>query len=200
MQKILLFTDLHLKRNGNKIIGIDPVERFQNGLAHALANHSDADHLIILGDLTHNGHMDEYRILAEILSTCPIPITMLLGNHDRRENFTATFPDHPKTSAGFIQTSFQLGQHHLITLDTLKDPYARTEHWGKLCQTRRAWLDQTLAKTGGEPVLIFMHHPPFNVGFPGMDVIKLNDGDKFLADLNKHPNDCLLYTSDAADD
>lgn len=41
-----------------------------------------ADLLLIAGDLTQTGHIEEGRILARDLSSCPVPVIAVLGNHD----------------------------------------------------------------------------------------------------------------------
>ena len=44
-----------------------------------------------------------------------------------------------------------------------------------------------MAKANGAPVYIFMHHPPFKIHHPLMDLIPLEDGDGF-GDLLKGHN------------
>lgn len=41
-----------------------------------------ADALLLAGDLTQVGHLDEGRALAADLSTCPVPVVAVFGNHD----------------------------------------------------------------------------------------------------------------------
>ncbi|MGC1488813.1 MAG: phosphodiesterase, partial [Albidovulum sp.] len=68
MQKLLVFTDIHFLADGGTIIGLDPVARFQMGLAKALANHPDAGRIIITGDLTHHGEAAEFARLRAVLA------------------------------------------------------------------------------------------------------------------------------------
>jgi Icc-related predicted phosphoesterase len=42
----------------------------------------DADILILAGDLTDTGHLNEAEILKEELNACSIPVIAVLGNHD----------------------------------------------------------------------------------------------------------------------
>jgi Icc-related predicted phosphoesterase len=51
----------------------------QDTIDHASQN---ADVLILCGDLTHLGLPEEAQTLADILSTCRIPVVAVLGNHD----------------------------------------------------------------------------------------------------------------------
>src|SRR3712207_3689897 len=41
-----------------------------------------ADILILAGDLTDTGHLNEAEILKEELKACSIPVVAVLGNHD----------------------------------------------------------------------------------------------------------------------
>ena len=46
----------------------------------------DADILILAGDLTDTGHLNEAEILKEELKACSIPVIAVLGNHDFERN------------------------------------------------------------------------------------------------------------------
>ena len=50
--KVLVMTDIHITKEGRKIIGLDPMERLKAALNHALEAHPDAACLVITGDLT----------------------------------------------------------------------------------------------------------------------------------------------------
>jgi len=187
MHKALVFTDLHIPRAGETIIGLDPMARFAEGLAHALHRHPDAAHIIITGDLTHTGHAAEYARLAAALAACPIPITLTLGNHDHRPTFDAAFPDVTRTPDGHAQTALDLGGARLLVLDTHDDHGHAPPHGGWLCPARLDWLDRELARADreGRPVVVLCHHPPFDTGFDGMDAIKLANGDELLHRLQR---------------
>lgn len=188
MHKILVFTDLHLKAQGT-IIGLDPVARFTAARDAALAAHGDAVLTVLLGDLTHSGKPEEYELLADLLTPFPMPVLPMLGNHDNRAAFLDRFPDAAGPD-GFVQRIVDLDGVRLILLDTLDEPRSQgVEHAGVLCARRLAFLDTALAGAGARQVLVFAHHPPFAVGFPGMDAIRLRDGGALttrLAPLRAH--------------
>lgn len=58
----------------------------------------DADLLLLAGDLTQTGDLDEALVLAEDLEGCSIPIAAVLGNHDFHKNqdreLTSMLEDH----------------------------------------------------------------------------------------------------------
>lgn len=178
MTKILLMTDLHLRPAGETIIGIDPWQRLESALTHAMNRHPDAERLILMGDLAHRGKRKVYRALAKRLADLPIPVSLTLGNHDKRGAFLQAFSGTQTDENGFIQSVVDLAGERLILLDTLDEgPH---QHWGRLCEKRRAWLKTTLDGAGEKRVSLFMHHPAFDIGYPGLDAMKLRDADTFL--------------------
>ena len=187
MQKILVFTDLHLLPEGETLIGIDPGERLRQGLEHATAQHPDAARIILTGDLTHNGTPQEYARLRDILNGFSIPICLMLGNHDRRGPFLQAFPDTPTTAQGHVQQVVDLEDSRLILLDTLNEEAGDT-HSGLLCADRLAWLDARLCEAAKKRCVLFTHHPVFATGFKGMDWIGLKSIPELSALLARHQN------------
>ncbi len=187
MQKLLVISDIHICKEGETIIGLNPLARFQQVLDTALTAHPDANALILLGDLTHHGFPEEYAQLAAALADVTIPVLPMLGNHDRREPFQAAFPNAPRMASGHVQMVHDLDHHRVILLDSLDGPpYPDKHHAGQLCDQRKAFLAQALETAEGRVPLIFIHHPPFNTGIAGMDDIKLADGDRLLGMLASH--------------
>ena len=92
-EKLLVFTDLHIVPEGERIIGIDPAERLSEAIKHAVALHPDATRAVLTGDLTHHGTLDEYTRLKSLIGDLPVPVHMTLGNHDRRDAFFQVFPE-----------------------------------------------------------------------------------------------------------
>ncbi len=187
MEKLILITDLHVTSTDDLIIGLDPIARLKSVLNHAQAHHGDADAIILLGDLTHHGRIDQYERLGAVLNPIPTPLIPMVGNHDRRDRFRAAFPKAPDDGDGFVQSILDFPQHRIITLDTLMGPpYPAGQHIGELCEKRMAWLENALSGAEGRMPLVFMHHPPFSTGIVGMDRIQLRDGDAVLALLAKY--------------
>src|ERR1043166_2919751 len=100
MATIAQLTDLHLLEDdyaqrpfgprarlsylsfGRKLDPIERRERVATSLAEVRAK--GADHLVITGDLTEDGDMAQFELLAELLAESRIPperITLLPGNH-----------------------------------------------------------------------------------------------------------------------
>lgn len=189
MQKILIFSDLHICAPGERIIDLDPSARFEMVLEAALADHPDAAAIVLLGDLTHHGHPDEYRELHRIIANVRTPIVPMMGNHDERATFLAQFPDAQRMPSGHLQHHFDIENHRIITLDSLDGPpYRVGHHLGRLCDDRITFLDDALTTRDGRHATVFIHHPPFDTGILGMDMIKLEDGEALLDLLSNHGN------------
>lgn len=182
MRKVLVFTDIHLVPEGETIIGLDPMTRFTHGLAHALDRHPDAARVVLCGDLSHNAAPVEYARLRHALDSCPLPVSLMLGNHDRRAPFLAAFPEAARTETGHIQHHADIGDHRLVCLDTL-DEDAPDLHSGFMCDARLDWLDHALDTAGPRRVIVFTHHPPIETGFAGMDRIGLRNRRGLIARL-----------------
>ena len=186
MTKLLALTDIHMKPEGQSIIGIDPFENFKRGLVHALKHHPDAERVILMGDLTSSGTMEEYARVAEIIADCPIPVSLMCGNHDQRDNLIATFPTTPLDPKGFVQDAFVYGTTRVLITDTqFGPPFVSYAHLGQYCAKRFAWLSDQLAqaKAANQTVALFAHHPPMKVGFAGMDQIRMRDDKKMAETL-----------------
>ena len=188
MKKILAFTDIHMRVEGQTILGLDPFAQFQDALAHALANHADARHVMLMGDLTNSGKIPEYQRVRQVLQACPLPFTLMPGNHDNRDNMRAVFGDLPTTDQGYLQAVIDVEGDRLITLDTLDGPPFRHDvHSGNLCLDRLAWLERVLQRSSGKRVSVFTHHQPCTIGMDGIDLIRLRNGAEFIELLRRHP-------------
>jgi 3',5'-cyclic AMP phosphodiesterase CpdA len=144
------------------------------------------DAVLITGDLTDNGRPEEYALLADMLKrTLDMPVYVIPGNHDRRENFRAGLAHLPgvTTDAEFVQYTVEDLSVRLIMLDTVVPGAGH----GVLCPNRMAWLEARLAEQPARPTLIAMHHPPFIIGIGHNDKINLHGCDAFAALMARHP-------------
>ena len=181
--KIITLTDIHILPENGRLIGIDPTERLRLAIEHINRTQSDAAMCVITGDLTHHGDLESYSILKRELSKLEIPVRILIGNHDIRDNFISAFPEIKTDSSGFVQFQEDIGGYRLIGLDCANQPRIEGTRngAGNLGNGRLEFLELALTSAGGQPSIIFMHHPPFDSGFPGMDVIKLMEPEAFFS-------------------
>ena len=87
----------------------------------AAVNKSEADFVLITGDLTENGEPTQFRSFLTVLDTCSLPTFVCAGNHDRKGlNYEDFFgPD---------TYMFRFGEDGYISFDT-KDRSTAPE-WG----------------------------------------------------------------------
>jgi len=52
-----------------------------------------------------------------------------------------------------------------------------------LCAERLAWLEARLGEHTTKPAMLFMHHPPFECGIDAFDHMRLQEGERRLAEL-----------------
>ena len=173
--KIVIFSDTHVTAD-EELAGRLPERHFAAALEHVRLHHADADHLILLGDITHNGRAAEYRRLQALLAECPLPFSLMMGNHDDRVNFRDVFGGD-----GLVQQTVTVGNHPCYLLDTL----VPGDVGGRLDEERLTWLDEEIARQT-EPGFVFLHHPPITTGLPAFDAHKIPQSDAFQALLQKH--------------
>lgn len=184
MMKILQITDTHLVRPGETIYGLDPAARLRAVVDDIRLCHADADLVVVTGDMTDRGEREAFRLFRDEISRLPMPVRLLLGNHDDRRAFRDVFPDHPVDPNGFVQSAMDApdGIGRLIFLDTNEPGWSG----GRLCPARLAWLEARLEEAADQPVTIFMHHPPADLGLTHFEKINLADPSPFLAMLSGH--------------
>jgi Icc protein len=179
---IAQITDLHVRPRGrpsNRVVETNMMT--ERAIDVLLALRPRPDVVLITGDITECGLVEEYEQFKAIVRRLDIPYFMVPGNHDRRDNFRRVLADHPTVVADpefvqFVVDDFPL---RLIGLDTLVPGKGE----GALCHRRLAFLERVLARTPEKPTVIFMHHPPFDCGIVHMDRIRLIEGARRLAEI-----------------
>lgn len=124
------------------------------------------DVVLLTGDTTQNGDKESCQYLKELLEPLKIPVYIIPGNHDDRENLKAVFSDKPyMPQNGFIHYVIDDYPIRLIALDT----NVPGESYGLLCEQRLDWLEKQLKADTTKPTLLFMHHFPMKVGVKCFD-------------------------------
>jgi 3',5'-cyclic AMP phosphodiesterase CpdA len=177
--KLIQISDLHFVPPDLQLLGIDPRARLEACIADINRRHGDAAACLITGDLADRGAPAAYEVLKDCLAGLQVPYHLLIGNHDDRGAFRAAFPETPLDPQGFVQSVVELESRVLLLLDT-HEPGAGA---GSFCAARCQWLRERLSEAGERPVYIFLHHPPFDIGIPSLDNIRLRDAEAFAAAL-----------------
>ena len=188
---LLQLSDLHIRESGRLAYGrIETADYLRRAIATIAKLPQQPDAVGITGDLTDFGRAAEYDHLRELLAPLAMPVYLMPGNHDDRDQLRRSFPEHSYLGhSGFMQYSVAIGsragQLQLIALDTVVPGASE----GCLCAERLHWLSSQLDACQGRPVVIAMHHPPFQTLIGHMDAIGLLTGAAELEALvARHPN------------
>ncbi len=125
-------------------------------------NRQRPDAVIFTGDTTQHGSPEEYALLRELLAPLEAPLYLVPGNRDDTGTLRAAFSDHPhlQGSGDFLHYVVEEHSVRLVAIDST----APRERKGRFCSRRQAWLDGVLDQQPERPTLLFIHHPPFDVG------------------------------------
>ncbi|MGQ7847895.1 metallophosphoesterase [Granulosicoccus sp. 3-233] len=184
--KVIHLTDLHI--SPDPVMNCDSIEPCEAALRHIARFHTDADLIVVTGDLSDHGDRESYLKLRQLLMDAGLAddprLRLLLGNHDDRKVFQSVFPETPKDSNGFTQWAEKTESGLFVYLDT-HEPGTNTGHF---CEDRSAWLDATLssAQADNTPAWLFMHHNPTPVHVLSADSIGLLNGSSFRTLIGKY--------------
>lgn len=176
-------SDLHLVPPPGHLYGrVDTAGALALALERIAALAPPPDLLLLSGDLVDRGQPEEYAYLARRLAPLPFPYRLMPGNHDCREALVAAFPHQDWVALPRCHQRLTNAVGTLLLLDTL----VPGEEYGAVDDAALAWLEGACPRDGR--VLLFMHHPPFPIGIPGMDAIACRNAPALAAWLSHHPN------------
>ncbi|AMK78213.1 MULTISPECIES: 3',5'-cyclic-AMP phosphodiesterase [Methylomonas] len=177
--KILQLTDPHiLPHAGDKMLGIDTEQYFQNTLAHAHVTHGRFDLILLTGDLGQDPCADSYRRICRHLQTYRTPCLCLPGNHDDWELMKT------ELNAGFVscRKHLLLENWQIIALNSQKPGRPS----GFVSQEELAFLQQTLS-TNDMPALLAIHHHCVASRSSWMDTMRIENGEELLTIVEHFP-------------
>ncbi len=181
--KFIQLSDLHLVPKGKSLYGSDPACKLQRAIESINKHQSDADFVVITGDLSDKGELSTYYDLKEMLNSITIPYYLIIGNHDNREAFLKVFGNKFECDT-FVHFSQTKDNSLFLFLDTKIGDW----HNGGFCKYRLGWLDKKLKVHKNLSVYLFMHHPPFTIYNKQMDSIGFEPKDKFWQIIEQYKN------------
>lgn len=160
--KFVALSDLHVVPKGATSRGLDTAERLGQALDDIVHHHADADFCVLCGDLADHGEVEAYRHLKAAIADFPLPLQLMIGNHDDRANFRRVFDDAAVDDDGFVQSVVDTADGRFVFCDS-HEP-GRVD--GRLCERRLAWLAARLqeAAAAGREAFVFVHHPLWQAG------------------------------------
>lgn len=182
---IAQITDLHVRATPTSAFGgLDTGARLASVVAAILSLDMRPDVVVVTGDLVDDGTAAEYDRLRDLLSPLPMPVFPVPGNHDNRENLLHAFPNlRGRMETPFVQYAVDDHPVRLIGLDTSEPGHIG----GVLCEER---LDHAalMIATSRKPTLVFMHHPPFDVGLVHNPDLSCTNADRLAAHIRQNTN------------
>jgi 3',5'-cyclic-AMP phosphodiesterase len=178
---LVQISDIHI---GGSEDGKDPLSRVEAVIAAIRSLPNAPNAVLVSGDLTDHGTVEEYEVARELLSRLELPLYVLGGNHDDRGRLRAAF-GLPGEGDEPISYSVDVGDLRLIAFDSNvpgRDP-------GSFDAERLHWLDAELAAEPSRPTLLAVHHTPLTTGIPEWDAINLaaNDREALGEVVARHP-------------
>ncbi|QGX98885.1 phosphodiesterase [Roseovarius faecimaris] len=182
--RLIWLSDLHFEAEG-LVLGHDPRARLDAAIDHINAHfpHPETELCLITGDLVDTATEANYTELRRRLDRLQVSWVAMTGNHDARALFLKHLPQPRDQQPGFAQYEVALHGSRLICLDSLWEG----EDAGLLCPARLGWLEARLKVADARPVIIFLHHPPVDLGLPMLDPDKLRNGADLMALLAQFP-------------
>lgn len=184
-------TDLHIGLDTTTLTGHPgPATALRRALAHVRSLDPPPDVLIISGDLSDDGNAEDYATVRDILRE-ELPdqaqggplVLAVPGNHDdpmmARHVLGELMPVATDVPEGRACLHVEHGPLHFIGLDTA----VPNRPHGALDPAQLTWLEAQLERCAGQPVVIFMHHPPLVTGITAMDTFGLLEGQARLGEL-----------------
>src|SRR5690606_37242793 len=112
-------TDLHIRKPGQLAYGrVDTGAYLRATVDSVLALRQRPAAVVVTGDLTDFGRVEEYETLEALLAPLDMPVYLMTGNHDDRANLRKVFSDHAYLGdSGFVQYHAGIGPLHLLALD-----------------------------------------------------------------------------------
>ncbi len=126
-------------------------------------NEQRPDAVIFTGDTVQHGRPEEYAQLRELLAPLDAPLYLVPGNRDDKDVLRSTLGDQQPCLPGNGDFFHYVVEDHSLRLVAL-DSTLPGERKGVFCPERQKWLDRVLSERPSQPTLLFMHHPPFDVG------------------------------------
>ena len=125
-------------------------------------NEQAPDVVIFTGDTVQHGTAEEYARLRELLAPLDAPLYLVPGNRDDNEMLRATLTEfaYLPGTGDFLHYAVDDYPVRLVAVDSTLPG----ERKGTFCAARQAWLDGILKEQPDRPTLLFIHHPPFDVG------------------------------------
>lgn len=132
----------------------NPLTHVAASLAHA-KQQMPIDLLVISGDLTEEGTVEDYRYLKnwfyEQIGETPMIVT--LGNHDHKGNFRVGWLEEERSEAAY-NAILSFESVHIVSFDSSVQGNAD----GQMTDRQFDWLGEQLEALNDKPIILVTHH------------------------------------------
>lgn len=176
--RLVQLSDLHWLTDADALQrGMNTRTSFLQVLDAARPMITRADAVLLTGDIAHDELPSTYQALKPYLSNLETPVWTLPGNHDLPDSMAAEFAEPP----------YSYLSHHTLEnwLIVMLDSQVPNRAGGELGVHELERLEQTVAESQAEHVLVCLHHHPLKLQSKWLDTVALNDSDALLEVLRK---------------
>ena len=141
--------------------GSDRSGELARAVEHVNGLDPQPDLVVHSGDVAHDAKVEEYAEAVNLLDRLAAPLCVIPGNRDDRGAFRAAFAGLLPTDCHdeFVQYAVAAEGVWVILLDSV----STQSNKGRLCARRLEHFETMLDAAGDRQVVVFMHHPPFEV-------------------------------------
>ncbi len=176
--RLIQLTDCHLGPFPEyRLAGVRTLASFEEVLARIAADPQPPDLVVATGDIAAHGSPDAYLAFAERMGARGLPYAWLPGNHDDFQLMQASLG-----AAAPYRPLLEVANWRLLLLNTAVPKAVG----GNLAAAELELATATLAREAGQPVAVFMHHPPTAVGCRWLDRQQVANGGTLAEILVRH--------------
>jgi len=166
-----LLSDTHIPADpADEYRGFKPFENMKKVVAEVAA--AKPQGALICGDVARlKGLAGDYANVKTLIEplTATMPVALVLGNHDDRQNCLAVFGESQKGTQPVKQKHVMVVESTAARFIVLDSNVAPNSTPGFLGKAQRTWLSEFLQSASDLPTVVFVHHT-------------LDDGDGSLMD------------------
>lgn len=176
--RVVQLSDCHLfESDKGKLLGLDTEFSLGKVLDLIQKEQPNPDLILATGDLSQDGSSESYKRFHRHMSQFSAPVYWLPGNHD----IMSKMGDHQ--ALDFMSPCvIPQGNWRIILLDSTilgKVP-------GYMSEKELIFLDEALAATKGQHVMVCLHHQPVPVGCKWLDQQIIGNADALFKVLDKY--------------
>ena len=171
--KIIQITDLHLNKSKELIVnGVNTYNSANSVLDRIKEDESDADCMILSGDLSNDYSRESYNNLMMLLKDFKLPIYLMSGNHDS----PALLKELSNTNNLHFTNFNAFNNWGVFMFNTKKENSPN----GILHEDELQCFDAVLHNSLYENIIVFLHHHPVLIGSTSMDTMVIENADLLL--------------------